>query len=177
MRAPTQGDLFRPFSQDFNFLEDPCDVLHIGASDPNRAANCAAEGIPPGFENTIAREQTIGFVQGGNPLLVEEEGESLTIGARFSPAFLPGFSLSIDYYDIEVVNLIAPPSAQAILNACYDSPSGIENPYCAAIPRDPETDIFESVALIASSFNYARQVTKGVDLDLTYALRSAMVTG
>ena len=76
----------------------------------------------------------IGFRQGGNPLLIEEEGKSYTIGARYMPQFLPGFALSIDYYDIEVSNLIAPPSAQAILNACYDSPSGVDdNPYCDAI--------------------------------------------
>ena len=44
----------------------------------------------------------IGFRQGGNPLLIEEEGKSYTIGARYVPQFLPGLALSIDYYDIEV---------------------------------------------------------------------------
>ena len=170
VRAPTQGDLYRPFSEDSNFLEDPCDVLHVGnSSNPNRAANCAAAGIPPDFPNTIARVQSIDFAQGGNPLLVEEEGESLTVGARFRPEFLPGFSLSIDYYDIEVVNLISQASAQAILNACYDSPTGIDNQYCAAIRRDPISHFFEEPALFASAFNFARQVTEGLDLDLTYA--------
>jgi outer membrane receptor protein involved in Fe transport len=101
--------------------------------------------------------------------LVEEEGESITIGARFTPGFLPGFALSIDFYDIEVTDLIAPPSAQAILNACYDSPSGTtDNPYCAVIKRDSE-GFFENPALIAGGFNYARQVTQGLDLDATYA--------
>ena len=74
----------------------------------------------------------------------------------------------IDYYDIEVTNLIAPPSAQAILNACYDSPSGVVgNPFCEVINRFPNGE-FKPIALIATGFNYARQVTEGVDLDLTY---------
>ena len=125
VRAPTQGDLFRPLSQDFGSVDDPCDLRYIDEK-PNRAANCAAHGVPE-----VVNESQIGFLQGGNPLLVEEEGESYTIGARYTPQFLPGLSLSIDYYDIEVTNLIAPPSAQAILNACYDSPAGVVgNPFC-----------------------------------------------
>ena len=168
VRAPTQGDLFRPLSQDFARVADPCDARHIHEN-PNRVANCAALGVPAGFVSEFGTFPQIGFRQGGNPLLVEEEGESYTIGARYTPQFLPGLSLSIDYYDIEVTNLIAPPSAQAILNSCYDSPSGVENnPYCDAIyPRNPNSE-FAAVALVASGFNYARQVTEGVDLDLTY---------
>ena len=167
VRAPTQGDLFRPLSQDFAGVNDPCDVQFIG-NNPHRAANCAADGVPPGFVNDIARVQTIGFQQGGNPLLIEEEGESYTIGARYTPGFLPGLSLSIDYFDIEVTNLIAPPSAQAILNSCYDSPSGIDNPFCDVINRIPGDGRFQAVALTAGGFNYARQVTEGMDVDLSY---------
>ncbi len=168
VRAPTQGDLYRPFSQDFTFLADPCDVHYIGAN-PNRAANCLADGVPPGFVNDIANAQTIGIQTGGNPLLVAEKGESYTVGVRYMPRFLPGLSLAIDYFDIEVTDLIAPPDAQAILNACYDSPSGIDNnSFCDAINPRNALGKFAAVALVASGFNYARQVTEGVDFDLTY---------
>ncbi len=164
VRAPTQGDLFRPLSQDFGSVDDPCDRRYIDDKDkPNRAANCADHSVPE-----VVNESEIGFLQGGNPLLVEEEGESYTIGARYTPHFLTGLALTIDYYDIEVTNLIAPPSAQAILNACYDSSAGVVgNPFCEVINRYPDGK-FKPIALTASGFNYARQVTEGVDLDLTY---------
>ena len=167
VRAPTQADLFRPLSQDFAGINDPCDTLFIG-NNPNRAANCAAHGVPPGFVNTIARTQAISFQQGGNPELVEEEGESFTLGARYAPAYIPGLSLAVDYYDIEVTDLISPASAQVVLNACYDSPSGIDNAFCEVINRIPETGLFAPVALVTSGFNYARQETRGLDLDLSY---------
>jgi len=165
VRVPTQGDLFRPPAQDFAAVDDPCDQSYIDRN-PNRRANCAAEGVPPTYQ---AASSQIAFQSGGNPLLVEEEGESLTIGARYMPRFLPGLALSIDYYDIEVRNLISPPSAQAILNLCYDSPSGIEgNVFCEAInPRGPDGEL-ALVALVANGFNFARQVTEGIDLDLSY---------
>jgi outer membrane receptor protein involved in Fe transport len=168
VRAPTQADLYRPLSQDFAFLADPCDLQYI-QDNPNRAANCAEDGVPSGFVNDIANAQSIGFQMGGNPMLVEEEGESLTIGAIYQPRFLAGLSISIDYYEIEVTDMISPPDAQAILNACYDSPSGVEdNPFCEAVnPRTPR-GYFGPVALVATGFNYARQVTEGVDLELRY---------
>ena len=126
--------------------------------------------MPPGFENDIANAQTIGIQTGGNPLLVAEKGESYTVGVRYMPRFLPGLSFAIDYFDIEVTDLIAPPDAQAILNACYDSPSGIDNnAYCDAINPRTALGKFAAVALVASGIkNYARQVTEGVDFDLTY---------
>jgi outer membrane receptor protein involved in Fe transport len=167
VRAPTQADLFRPLTQDFAPINDPCDVLYVG-NNPNRAVNCAAHGLPPDFENVIARSQAISFLQGGNPALVEEEGDSYTIGARYTPAFLPGLSLSVDYYDIEVTNLISPASAQGVLNACYDSPSGVDNAFCEVINRVPESGLFASVALVTSGFNYARQETEGLDLDVSF---------
>jgi outer membrane receptor protein involved in Fe transport len=166
VRAPTQGDLYRPLSQDFAPVQDPCDVLYIG-NNQNRAANCAAHGVPVGFENTFARSQPISFETGGNPELVEEEGESYTLGLRYLPPFLPGFALSIDYYDIEVTNLIAQPSAQAVLNSCYNSSSGVDNQYCDSISRLPDS-LFGTPALTASGFNYARQQTEGFDLDASF---------
>lgn len=170
VRAPTQADLYRPISQDFARINDPCDVLFVGdeITHPYRVGNCAAAGLAPDFENAPARTGSIGFVQGGNPLLVEEQGESFTMGARYAPSRLPGLSLAADYFDIEVTDLIVPPSAQQILNACYDSPSGLDSPFCRTIERLPSGE-FAPVALVASGYNYARQVTEGIDADVTYA--------
>ena len=188
VRAPTQGDLFSPQSQNFAQIGDPCDQNAINGG-PNRAANCAAAGVPTtataavvaacvgtAFETTVgapwrnctALTSSTGFVSGGNPTLVEEEGKSLTIGVVFEPSFLPGLNLTVDYYDIEVTNLIAALGAQQIINLCYDSESGLSSPFCSTVNRDPTTGLFVEPAVISGGVNFAAQETRGIDFDLSY---------
>src|SRR5690606_21873655 len=50
-----------------------------------------------------------------------EIGRTLTIGGVITPRFLPGFSLSIDYYRIKVTNIIETLTAQQILTNCYNA--------------------------------------------------------
>ncbi len=188
VRAPTQGDLFSPQSQNFAGITDPCDQNFI-LGGPNRVANCAAAGVPTTnnaalvtacsgssfpavlgqpFRNCTALTSSTGFVSGGNPTLVEEEGKSLTIGVVFEPRFIPGLNLTVDYYDIEVTNLIAALGAQQIINLCFDSESGLNNPFCATVNRDPATGLFQEPAVISGGVNFAAQKTRGIDFDLSY---------
>jgi len=166
VRAPTPSDLFSPLSENFAQIADPCDVLYIGTN-PNRAANCAAAGVPVGFENIPARSASTGFVSGGNPTLLAEEGRSITLGAVITPTFLPGLSMAFDYYDITVTNLIASLGAQTIISECYNSPAGINNSYCATVNRNPDFT-FAEPAVIAGGINFAKQKTTGVDFDVSY---------
>jgi outer membrane receptor protein involved in Fe transport len=165
VRVPTLGDLFSPASQNFGFVSDPCDVLFINNA-PNRVANCAALGIPVGFVNTPARTQTIGFLSGGNPELEEETGKSLTLGAVFTPRWVPGFSFTVDYYRIKVTNLIAVLSAQQIINSCVDLPS-IDNQYCPQITRNPDFT-FADPALLSAGRNFAKLEANGIDFEASF---------
>ena len=189
VRAPTLGDLFSPQSQNFaNGLTDPCDSANITAG-PNRIANCAAAGVPTianaavqtacqgssfpitvgqPFVNCTARTSGTAFVSGGNPTLVEERGKSLTLGVVIEPSFVPGLSLTADYYNIKVKNLIAGLGAQTIINLCYDSATGLNNPFCATVNRNPSTGLFVPPAVISGGVNFAAQRTKGIDFDLAY---------
>ncbi len=188
VRTPTQSDLYSPFSQNFAFIADPCDEANITAN-PNRAANCAAAGVPttytpavvaacassaaPGavgdpWRNCLARTSSTGFVSGGNPTLIEEEGRSLTLGAVIQPRFIPGLNFTIDYYKIKVTNLISALGAQQIITLCYDNPGGINNPFCSTVNRDPATGMFDFPAVISGGVNFAAQKTKGIDFDISY---------
>lgn len=169
VRSPDLSDLYSPLSQNFAFVQDPCDVLYIG-NNPNRAANCAAAGVPAGFQNTIARSQTIEYRSGGNQLLREEKGKSWTLGAVFTPRWVPGLSLTVDYYDIEVESLIATLTPQLILNLCYDDPNGINNQYCELIQREPGGLITEGYP-ISGGINFAAQETRGIDFEVAYRTR------
>lgn len=167
VRAPTQSDLFSPLSQNFAFIQDPCDILFIN-NNPNRAANCAAAGIPTGFVNQPARDRSTGFASGGNPTLTEEKGKSYTIGGVFTPRFVPGLSMTVDYFNIEVENLISSLSAQVILNECFNAPGGIAgNPFCATVNRNPD-HTFAQPAVIAGGVNFARQTSEGIDFEVAY---------
>jgi outer membrane receptor protein involved in Fe transport len=183
VRVPTLSDLYSVPSVNFNFVTDPCDSTAIN-NGANRKANCAALGVPTTvlagspcvttttpvgspFRNCVANSQTIQILSGGNPSLKAETGKSLTIGGVLTPRFLPGFSLTIDYFNIKVTNLISVLSAQAILNQCVDQ-STIGNQFCALInPRD-QFGLLASPALLSSGVNFAKQTSRGVDIDMSY---------
>ncbi len=188
VRAPTQSDLFSTASQNFAFLADPCDAGNIGTN-PFFAANCAAAGVPttanaavvaacagtaapllPGapWRNCVAATSSSLFLSGGNPTLKKESGKSITLGAVFEPSFLPGFSLTIDYYNIKVTNLIAALSAQSIISNCYASPNGLSSPFCATVNRVAGTGFFAEPAVISGGVNFAAQKTRGIDFDVAY---------
>lgn len=189
VRTPTQSDLFSPQSQNFAFIADPCDVQNI-TNNPNRAANCAAFGVPATanqalvdicasspfpvalgqpFLNCTARAFSTSFLSGGNPTLVEERGKSLTLGVVIEPRFIPGLNFTIDYYKIKVDSLIAVLGAQQIINLCFDDANGITNPFCSTVQRDPATGLFDSTqAVISGGVNFAAQKTEGIDFDVQY---------
>jgi outer membrane receptor protein involved in Fe transport len=189
VRAPSQGDLFSAQGENFNTIADPCSQANINAG-PNRAANCAAAGVPTvasaavsaicttlGFPtvtvgapwaNCPTQASNTSILSGGNPTLSEERGKSLTLGAVIKPRFLPGLTLTVDYYNIKVKSLIATLTAQQVVNLCYDSSTGIGIPACASINRDPATGFFNVPALIAGPTNFAAQRTKGIDFDIDY---------
>ncbi|MEE9433920.1 MAG: TonB-dependent receptor [Sphingorhabdus sp.] len=173
VRVPTPGDLFSPASQNFAFIGDPCDIQNINAGSPNRAVNCTAIGLGPGvgFVNTPARAQSLPFLTGGNPLLEEEVSDSYTLGFIVSPAFMPGFSLTADYYNITVNNVIGGVGAQAVLNNCFDADPGNfpNNAFCPSIfARDPATNFFGDPVLQGGSFNFAALETAGIDVNARY---------
>jgi outer membrane receptor protein involved in Fe transport len=186
VRAPTQSDLYSPFSENFAFIADPCDLPAPGST---TAVNCVAAGVPTTanaalvaacastafpvtlgspFVNCTARTASTGFVSGGNNTLVEERGKSLTLGVVVEPSFIPGLSLTVDYYKIKVKSLIATLGAQQIITLCYTSTTGINNPFCNTVARDPATGLFAEPAVVSGGVNFAAQKTKGIDFDLAY---------
>jgi outer membrane receptor protein involved in Fe transport len=173
VRAPNQVELFSPFGQNFSLVSDPCDVNQIGAN-ANRAANCAAAGIPAGTH--IQYSSSLGFLSGGNKELAAEVSHSITAGGVLTPRFLPGFSASADYYNIKVKKAISAPSAQQIINACYDQPS-LDNQYCALFERgdaggntghngQPYGIIDNS--LHVQPLNFASLKARGIDIEVAY---------
>jgi len=167
VRAPTLKDLYETASQNYESLDDPCDVNFIDKGKDTRPANCAAAGVPVGFENAFTRSATLEILSGGNPDLEEEKSRSWTYGVILQPRFIPGLSITADYYDIKISNVISPVAAQTILDGCYDGVD-LNNAFCALIfPRNAD-GTFQLPALLQSSLNFAAQKARGIDVDINY---------
>ncbi|WP_417320328.1 TonB-dependent receptor plug domain-containing protein [Emcibacter sp.] len=168
VRAPNIGELFDPQNQNFFSVDDPCresqlDLIADSAVRANRAANCAALGVPGGFDSNYD-EATLSGLSGGNPDLMQEEAKTWTVGAVFTPSFLEGFSLTVDWWDMRIENFIGVVTAQDILDRCVDAES-IDNIYCPQITRDGSGEItnIEQVAL-----NISASEASGIDFDAIY---------
>lgn len=167
VRAPTLGDLYSSNSINYASVDDPCDVNFIDKGSATRVQNCRAAGVPVGYENSTTRSSTLQILSGGNSNLGIEKSRSWTYGVVLQPRFIPGLSLTVDYYDIKIRSVISPVDAQSILNGCYDA-ADLNNSFCNLIfPRAASGD-FQTPALLQSSLNFSAERAKGIDADLAY---------
>ncbi len=104
----------------------------------------------------------------GNPNLKPEKADSWNVGAVLSPRFLPGFTASVDYFDINLKGAIDSISAQETVNRCNE---GIQV-YCDAITTDPGRSQPNNPYLLIRTqpFNYVRRLVRGIDFDAAYRL-------
>jgi outer membrane receptor protein involved in Fe transport len=184
VRAPSLVDLYSEQSQNFASIQDPCSYRNVGSGSSTRAANCAAAGIPggpTGYDHVYTSTPEI--LSGGNPELVEETSDSLTVGVIYQPEFVPGLSLAADYFDIDIDDVITAPTAQQIMNACYDA-ADLNNQFCGLFDRwgsagGPNWDPAEAnhpeapYALVDGSLqqtllNYASSRSRGIDFEVGY---------
>jgi len=174
VRSPNLGELFSAQGQNFApGFTDPCSARNLATGSSNRAANCRAAGIPAAYDFVYL--QSLEIRSGGNPDLRAETGDSYTVGGIIQPRFIPGLSISADYYDITVKNAIASVSAQQIANLCYDLPTA-NNAFCGLFTRagangGPNGEVpFQILegSLLQSSANFARNKVRGLDTQVNY---------
>jgi outer membrane receptor protein involved in Fe transport len=164
IRAPNIAELFGPQSQTFLFFDDPCDADNIGSGSEDRAANCAALGLPPDFQQDDTRGNTPGTT-GGNPDVTEETADTLTFGLVFTPRFVENLAMTIDYWDVEIEDAISTASLDDVLSNCVDGVS-IDNQFCPLITRDPTTGQVES--FVITNQNFSKLEARGIDIEITY---------
>ena len=166
IRSPNLNDLFSPVG----FLNvpgtDPCAV----ANSPSQAVKdfCVQQGVPAGVIDTfVPIENFIGSTIGGNPLLEEEEAETITAGFVFSPTGISGLNITVDYWIITVDNAINQITAQQVLDACFAT-LDLNNNFCQSITR--ETFIGDIFLVESSLKNISELEVEGVDLALDYTM-------
>lgn len=175
VRAPNVSETGFPLVPNFApGFTDPCSPNRIDTA-PNRRANCEAD-LGPLLANIDQTTYSLPVVSGSNPNLDVEKSDSYTIGAIFQPAFVPGLSISVDYYDITVKGVITSLGAQTIADSCYDQPN-LQNVFCDQFERfrGPGTGPNQEVpgdilgnSLIQAPLNFARRVRRGIDTVVAY---------
>lgn len=100
---------------------------------------------------------------GGNPDLVPEIAHTTTVGASFSPKFVPGFNLSVDLYKIDIDKVIGALSSQDIVTQCFNGNTSL----CNQIVRDSSGRI---TTVFATNLNLASYKTRGIDFEASYQL-------
>ena len=114
---------------------------------------------------------SLSFVQNqtGNTALKPEVADSWTVGAVFTPTFLPGFSASFDYYDIKIDKAIGNVTAQQTVDLCYTV--GVAS-YCDNIHFDGTT----LTRIDLKPINFARQKSSGFDIEASYHFDMASIS-
>lgn len=175
VRTPNFGELYEPISESrTGSIGDPCMVARYHAS-ATRAANCAASGVPEPFV-----DPKLGPVAttGGNPDLQPETSDSTTFGFVWRPT--NNFDVTVDYWDIQIDDVVYTLSYLQLMNLCVDLPS-IDNQYCAVVTRNTNDQVVNpivgiqlpigaGVAVKAQTANIAKMTANGVDVAVNWSM-------
>jgi outer membrane receptor protein involved in Fe transport len=166
-RAPGVTDLYAGGAESFPQASDPCNTLNWAARTPTERARCQANGVPVG--GVVQANAQIRSLTGGNPDLKPESGTTKSFGIVYSPSWAEGLNFTLDYFNIELEEIIAFRGSQAILNACYrDGQDESQRAlFCSFVGRDATGNILD---LRQSSFNLAEGEVEGYDFQVTYAM-------
>jgi iron complex outermembrane receptor protein len=122
-------------------------------------ATQAADVVDPVKSGTFR----ITAITNGNLNLKPEKADTLSLGAVLRPSFIPGLSVSFDYYNIRVKDAITTLAVGEILNRCVAG----ETALCSYITRD-STNTITSIQRVP--VNLATLRVRGYDIDATYRL-------
>lgn len=175
VRAPNIGELFSGQSQTFAFFNDPCNPENLDLGKPSRPANCqailAAAGLTPAqiadYEDT--RTTNISGLQGGNRNLQQERAKTWTAGVVLQPRFVPGLTVSADWYNIRLDNAINTVDAQELAELCVDQ-ADINNVFCSSITRQSGTGLING--FVVTPQNVASFKTAGLDVNARYRVNT-----
>ncbi len=188
VRAPNIGELFSPVTGQQlaigtppGSIGDPCDsrsTARTGANGVQVATLCQAQGIPAALIGTYQFPTTaVGAFLSGNKGLTPEKATTFNVGVVLNPklhaSLLRDFTLSVDYYNISVSNVISPINGLTALSKCYNldgtNPTySASNPYCALISRDANGQL---VSVATPYLNLGGLKTNGLDIQINWGMR------
>ena len=165
VRSPNAFELFEPTNLGLGGSQDICS----GANPTASQAECVNTGVDPadyGFitPNPAGQYNTI---EGGNEDLDPETADTITFGIVVTPNAVPGFSLSFDYFDIQIEEAIGALGADDIIQTC--AVSG-DPALCELINRDDRGSLWLTPQgnTETNNQNIGLLTSKGVDMNFAY---------
>ena len=187
VRTPNIGELFSPaqgsqlvIGTPPGALGDPCDSrssARAGANAAQVAALCVAQGVPAAaIANYQFPTTATGQLTSGNRDLTPERANTFNVGVVFNApqgsGLFSDFSLSLDYYNISIKNVISNVPGLTVLSGCYNldgsNPSyAATNEYCQLISRDSTGQI---INVTTPFLNLGALKTDGVEAQVHWGV-------
>ncbi|HVZ35609.1 MAG TPA: TonB-dependent receptor, partial [Polyangiaceae bacterium] len=173
-RAPNVGELASPRTAGLdNASLDPCSVANAGSIDATLQSRCIATGMTAaqvGTVEDIVSGQINGFF--GTDLAnlpKNEHADTTTFGLVWTPSLgsLRNPVVSLDYYKIDIEDVIGQYAAQQVLDACYGAGDASQ---CAKIVRVGGTLTLpgSGVQLFTTNLDFLK--AEGIELGFGFGL-------
>ena len=178
VRAPSIREQFLPQRLGLTYMAtDPCagEVVDGKTAAGRSFEECARSGVTAeqfgNISDSPARQYN--FLIGGNPDLLPEDADTYSFGLTFTPRFLEGLTIAMDYYDIELKGGVGALSPELVLNHCLDGKTS----QCDKVKRGPGGDLWLSSNTIETTGhieavleNLAIAKVRGYDFSVDYVL-------
>ncbi len=165
-RAPAISELFQGVSDSFPRLSDPCSRAPVGNLFAGltlaQQQRCIAAGVPAGGYDQ--GNSQIRITVGGNQNLQPEFAINKTLGVVYSPGYVEGLDLSLDWWNIKIDGFIGGLGGQTIADQCIrEGNQGA----CGLITRGPDGSI---IGLLSAGLNLGQIEVEGWDFTASYRL-------
>ena len=187
VRAPNILELFSPQNVVLGFSNDPCagpsvnGLVNGTGTGPTttmaqatalNASQCARAGVSAAqFGNVKANPAAqYNVLSGGNPNLAPEVADTYSGGVVWTPSFVPGLSLTVDYFNIFVSGVISgAASPNTVIGECATTANSY---YCGLIHRDSNGSLWQTPQgyVTDTNVNAGSLQTSGMDFSGTYRL-------
>jgi iron complex outermembrane recepter protein len=166
VRAPNLQELFVEKGLVLEGATDPCSS---STSFPASATQCARTGLTAAQTGHVLSSPAGQYngLTGGNPNLQPETSDTTSFGFVLTPAFIPNLSLTVDYFNIRIKDVISSYGYTLQLNGCLNSGTPT---FCNNVHRDAAGTLWASQEgyINDPTLNLGALQSRGVDLNATY---------
>jgi outer membrane receptor protein involved in Fe transport len=117
--------------------------------------------LNPAANNATVQAPTVTI---GNTNLKPEIADNTEVGFVYRPHFVPGLSVSVDYFNININGVISTLSAQQEVNLCYQG----ETELCKNVVLTGAVGTNQLPQVVVQAFNLASEKTDGLDIEASY---------
>lgn len=149
---------------------DPC-VLGTGNAEQCRRFGAPAVGSANSFDPSYLQG---GYFFGGNPSIEPETGRTKTLGAVFTPTFIPRLTVTVDFYELDLKGAIGVIQPINSITSCYITNPTADNPLCALVTRGANGRFQDA---FVNNQNLGRLKQQGLDIAANYLVQARFLPG